>query len=290
MSFRPLMVLAVASLAACHDEVSAGPERERAEVFSYAAVVPAGQTLYLRDMVGSITIEPATDDTLRVVADMKWRGDSTPPSEVSFSGSTVADGALVCAIFGGAVCSVDNYDGKSNGSGIRIGEGGLKLGFGGDRNAEVHFRVRVPAGVKLDLVMVEGDLVSASSAPVRARGINGSITIVTSVGPVTAKTINGDVDARMSSLSGADSVVVETVNGSAYLFLPETASANVDLGSTNGTLTTDFPGFAERENFTKQIRATLGAGLTPVRVRTLNGDAQLRRLDAQGRAYDIAAP
>jgi hypothetical protein len=259
-------------------------------VFSYAAVIPAGQTFYLRDMVGSITIEPSTDDTLRVVADMKWRGDSTPPKEVTFSGTTVADGALVCAIFGGAECGVDNYDGKSNGSGFSIGEGGLKLGLGGDSQAEVHFRVRVPAGVKLDLVMVEGSVVSASSAPVKARGVNGSMTIVTSVGPVSVKTVNGDVDARMSSLSGTDSVLVETVNGGAYLFLPETASASVDLGSTNGTLTTDFPGFADRENFTKQIVATLGSGLTPVRVRTLNGDAQLRRLDAQGRAYEVVAP
>lgn len=290
MSFRPLMVLAAASLTACESQMSVGPERERTGVFSYAAVVPAGQTLYLRDMVGSITVEPATDDTLRVVADMKWRGDSTPPAEVTFSGTTRADGAMVCAIFGGAECSVDNYDGKSNGSGITIGESGLKLGLGGDSKAEVHFRVRVPAGVKLDLVMVEGDLVSASSAPVKARGINGNITIVTSVGPVTVKTVNGDVDARMSSLSGADSVVVETMNGSAYLFLPETVSASVDLGSTNGTLTTDFAGIAARENFTKQIRATLGTGLTPVRVRTLNGDAQLRRLDAQGRAYEVQSP
>lgn len=290
MSFRPFLVLVAGSLVACQAEMNSGPQRERTEVFSYAAVVPAGQTLYLRDIVGSITVEPATDDTLRVVADMKWRGDSTPPAEVTFSGTTLADGAIVCAIFGGAECSVDNYDAKSNGSGIRIGEGGLRLGLGGDSSAEVHFRVKVPAGVKLDLVVVEGDLVSASSAPVKARGINGNITIVTSVGPVTVKTVNGDVDARMSSLSGADSVVVETVNGSAYVFLPETVSATVDLGSTNGTLTTDFPGIAERENFTKQIRATLGAGLTPVRVRTLNGDAQLRRLDAQGRAYEVAAP
>lgn len=290
MSFRPLLVLAVAALAACDERTDIGPEREQASAFSYSVAMRAGETLYLRDMVGSITVEPGATDTLRIVGDLRWRGDSTPPAEVSFKADSVAGGRLVCAVFGGATCTVTDYDGKSNGSGIRIGDGGLSLGLGGSKRAEVHFRVQVPTGVNLDLVMVEGDIISASSAPVKARGVNGSITIVTSVGPVNARTVNGDVDARMSSLSGTDSVVVETVNGSAFAFLPETASARVDISSVNGTLITDFPGAASRDRLTKQISTILGAGGTPVRVHTLNGDAQLRRLDAQGRAYEISTP
>ena len=290
MSFRPLLVLAATSLVACDADVDAGPARERAEVFSYALAMPAGQTFYLRDMSGSITVEPAVDDTLRVVADLKWRGDSTPPRDITFKGMALADGALVCAIVGGADCSPDNYDNNSDGSGFSLRRGRVKLGLGGGSQAEVHFRVKVPTGVKLDLVMVDGDVVSASSAPVRARGVNGDIRVVTSVGPVTVKTVNGDVDARMSTLPGSDSVQVETVNGSAYVFLPETVSATVDIGSINGTLITDFPGVPERERFTKQIVATLRGGSAPVRVRTINGNAQLRRLDAEGRAYEVGAP
>ncbi len=290
MSFRALLVLAAATLTACHVDVEAGPQQERAGVFTYAVAMTPGQTLYLRDMVGSLKVEPSPDDSLRVVADLAWQGDSIAPVDVTFNASTLADGALVCAVFGGARCSVQDYDGQSNGSGIRIGGGKLRLGLGGSKQSEVHFRVSVPAGVKLDLVMVEGDVTSASSAPVKVRGINGDITVVTSAGPVSAKTVNGSVDARMSSLVGTDSVSVETINGDAFVFLPETASAQVDIGSTNGTLLTDFPGVADREKFTKQITTTLGAGATPVRVRTLNGDAQLRRLDAQGRAYEIATP
>jgi hypothetical protein len=290
MSFRALLVIAAVSLTACDVEVEMGPAQERSAVFSHNVAMAAGQTLYLRDMVGSITVEPSADDTLRVVADLKWRGDSTPPTDVTFNASTLADGALVCAVFGGARCSVQDYDGQSNGSGIRIGGGKLRLGLGGSRESEAHFRVSVPAGVKLDLVMVEGDVVSASSAPVRVRGVNGSITVVTSVGPVTAKTMNGSVDARMSSLSGTDSVNVETINGDAYVFLPETASARVHIESTNGTLLTDFPGVADRDKLTKLITATLGSGVTPVRARTINGGVQLRRLDAQGRAYEVGTP
>lgn len=290
MPFRPLLCVAVASLAACHSPDDLGPPRERAEVFSYALAMPAGNTFYLRDMSGSITVEPATDDTLRVVADLRWRGDSTLPRDVTFKGTALADGALVCAIIGGAECSTENYGSNSDGSGFSLRRGRVKLGLGGGSQAQVHFRVKVPTGVKLDLLMVDGDVLSASSAPVRARGVNGDIRIVTSVGPVVVKTVNGDVDARMSSLLGSDSVQVETVNGSAFLFLPETVSANVNVSSINGTLLTDFPGVPDRDRFAKQIVATLGSGTSPVRVRTINGDAQLRRLDAQGRAYAISAP
>ncbi len=290
MSFRPLLIIAVVSLVACGGDEDSGPERVRSDVFSYALAMPAGQTLYLRDMSGSITVEPAEDDTLRVVADLHWRGDETPPSDVTFNRTATANGVLVCVIIGGAECSTEKYESNSDGSGFSIRRRGLRLGLGGGSQAEVHFRVKVPTGVKLDLLMIDGDVVSASSAPVRARGVNGDITVVTSVGPVTARTVNGDADARISTLTGSDSVHVETVNGSAFLFLPGTVSATVEMASVNGTLLTDFPGVPERERIAKQLMVTLGSGSAPVRVRTINGNAQLRRLDAQGRAYEISSP
>ena len=75
----------------------------------------------------------------------------------------------------------------------------------------------------------------------RARTANGDITVVTSRGPVRAETVNGDVDARMTTLEGTDSVIVKTLNGEAWAFVPEDAGLSVDIGITNGSLVTDFP-------------------------------------------------
>lgn len=291
MSFRPYAAACILATAACTGEVSVGPAQVRDRAFAYTSAMPAGDTLVLRNMVGSLRIEPSPDDSLRVVAALHWYGGETPPTEVSFRGSPIAGGVLVCAVFGEGRCSRDDYDGKSDGSGFSISRRGIRLGLGGSSRASAHFTVQVPAGVPLDLVLVEGDVTSASSAPVRVRGVNGTLTVVTSVGPVIAKMVNGNVDVRMTTLGGSDSVMVETVNGDVFAFLPELAAATVDVRTTNGTVLSDFAGVAGgSERFNKTISGVLGAGTTPVRVRSVNGDAQLRRLDAQGRAYDLAPP
>jgi hypothetical protein len=290
MSFRPALVLLAccAVLAACGRDTDLGPEQRADGVFRYERVMPTGQTLSLRNLVGAITIEPATDDTLRVVADLTWRGDDRQPTDVSFRADTSATGVLICAIVGNGSCSADNFTSRSSGNRITIGRRNVSLGLGGRKRSQVAFRVRIPTGAKLDLVLVEGNIVSASTAPVRARGVNGNVTVVTSVGPVQVQGVNGSVDARMTTLSGSDSVKVSTVNGNVFVFLPESADATVDMRTTNGGVLSDFPtAVGSGERFDKVIRATLGAGTTPVRVRNVNGNAQLRRLDAAGRAYEL---
>lgn len=117
----------------------------------------------------------------------------------------------------------------------------------------------VAGGVLLGL---DGDITSASTASVMARSANGNITVVTSRGPVRAETLNGDVDARMSSLEGADSVIVKTLNGEAWVFLPEAASIALDVGTTNGSFVTDFPALITAASLKKSVQATLGAGTT----------------------------
>jgi hypothetical protein len=284
MLSRLLLVLSLFALTACDVSLDERPTQYRNDVFVYATTVPAGLPVYVRNLRGSITIEPSADDSLRVSADLSWQGDAEVPSDITFSGTQVAEGVLVCSLFGGAECSIESYTGKSEG-GLSIGTGGARLSLGGKSNARVSFRVQVPSGVKLDLLGVDADIVSASTAPVKARTVNGDITVATAVGPVNIETVNGDVDARMTTLSGADSVIAKTLNGEVWIFLPETAGAVVNAATTNGELTTDFPLLTAPTGTRKKLEATLGAGGTPVYIRTLNGSVGIGRLDAQGRSY-----
>jgi hypothetical protein len=284
MSSRLILAVSLFALAACDASNDERPQRYRNDVFVYTTTVPAGKSVTVRNLRGSITVEPSADDTLRVRADLAWRGDEAVPRDIRFSGAQVTEGVLICSIFGDAECSVDKYTGKSEG-GLRIGTGGTRFSLGGKSNAEVSFRIQVPAGVKLDLLGIDGDIVSASSAPVKARMVNGDVTIATAVGPVNIEVVNGDIDARMTTLGGTDSVITKTLNGDVWVFLPETAGAVVDAATTNGELTTDFPLLAAPTGTRKKLEATLGAGGTPVYVRTLNGTVGIGRLDAQGRSY-----
>lgn len=278
MQFRPLFSLLVPAvvLSAC-DVRDEGPSQTREGAFQYAAHSAPGTTLYLRTARGNIHVEPSPDDTLRVVGDLAWRGTGDPTQNVSVSGGAVPGGVLVCAEWGGrrSACTVDNYHADMSGRAGRT---------------RVNFRVQVPAGVKLDLLGIDSEIISASSAPVRARSVNGDVTIVTSVGPVRAETLNGDVDARMTTLANADSVVVKTLNGEAWAFLPEQVSARVDVQVSNGDLATDFGALFTAAQATKHLQAVLGTGATPVVVKSFNGRAGLRKLDASGRAYELTAP
>ncbi len=273
MSARVSALVLLVAIAACDSSRPKGPQQSDPEALRYAAPMTAGQSLYIRNGRGSITVEPSADDSVRVHGTLLWRGDSRRPDGVVLTVGSVSDGALVCAQFEGGSCTTGDYQIKSN-----------RLNIFGDLDVKVDFVVQVPTGVRLDLIGVDTRMLSASTAPVKARTVNGSITVVTSVGPVHAGTVNGSVDARMTTLSGSDSVVAKSLNGDAWVFLPEAAAVTVDAATTNGRLVTDFPAFVSGSSSRKSLTGTLNGGGTPVRIRTLNGKVGLGRLDSLGRS------
>lgn len=273
MSPRVLLVLPLALALGCDDPAS-GPLRTDAKAFVYSATLAGDRTLYLRNGRGSIDVEPSADDSLRIEADISWRGGAERPDGVYLSAAPVPEGLLVCTRFGEGSCTVDDYNIKSRRGNVF-----------GSRGLRVAYRVQVPPGVQLDLLGVDTRITSASTAPVKARTVNGDVTVVTAVGPVRAETINGDVDARMTTLSGSDSVVVKSLNGDAWAFLPESAAFLADLATTNGRAESDFPSLAGASTTRTSIEAPVNGGGRAVRVRTLNGRAGLGRLDAEGRSY-----
>lgn len=273
MSSRYLLVLPLALALGCDDPES-GPLQTDRNAFTYSAHMQGERTLYLRNGRGVIDVEPSTDDTLRIEADISWRGGPERPDGVYLSATPTDNGILVCSKFGEGTCTVEDYAIKG-GRGNPFGSRGLRVAY----------RVKVPAGVKLDLIGVDTRITSASTAPVKAQSVNGDVTVVTAVGPVRASTINGDVDARMTTLAGSDSVVVSSLNGAAWVFLPETAAFTADLATTNGRAESDFPSFAGGSASRKSIDGAINGGGRVVHVRTLNGRVGVGRLDAEGRSY-----
>ncbi len=272
-----IVLLAAASLAllACSFEFSddSGPLQTRDQAFAWSGVVRPGATVMVREMRGGIEVVPGTDDTVRITARTEWRSGD-PDRTLHFSASPDADGVLVCAVWGDGSCTKDKY------------QANVKFGRrGGSTDAKVFFRVEVPAGVLLDLVTIDGDVVAAASAPVRARSMNGDVTVVTAVGPVRGETMNGSVDIRMTTIAGSDSVIATTLNGDAYVFLPAVLDAVVDMSVTSGSSTMEFPMTSTGRNDAKHVQGVLGAGGRVVKIRSLNGSVALRRLDAEGRSY-----
>lgn len=269
MRWTPIAILPFA-LAAAACESSSGPVQREANAFTFAAAARPGMPVYLRNLRGEIEVEPSPDDTLRVEADIEWRGGPDRPRGLLLSGASMPDHVLICAYFGDGECTKDEYSFSSR-RGQRIGD------------VKVRYRMQVPAGVPLDLLGVDANIRSASAAPVKARTLNGNVVVVTAVGPVRAETMNGNVDVRMTTLGGPDSVLAKTLNGNVMLYLPADVAATVEATSTSGVADTDFVALDSLRRSPKALRGGLRGGGTPVRASTLNGNVSVMQLDAQGR-------
>src|SRR5947199_221142 len=105
----------------------------------------------------------------------------------------------------------------------------------------VDFRVRLPAGARLDAMTVSGAVsVAHASAPLVAATVNGAIDAETSAGPVRAMSVNGSVRARMSAFGDTGAVSLLTVNGAATAELPRRPDADVEATTMNGPIETDY--------------------------------------------------
>lgn len=266
-----LLALAALSSSACID-VASGAEKVDPAAFTWNAPVSAPSTVFVRNTNGTVEVQPATDGNVRVTAAVRWRrGD--PKRDVKFATVNGADGPTICAMWDGGTCSSSAY--HSSGSGL---SGRL---FGHATDASVTFTVLVPTGVKVDVTTINGSIGVAATAPVRAHSVNGTIKVATSVGPVDAETVNGNVDVRMTTLGADGPVRAKSVNGSASAYLPEKFDGAVEMTTVLGSITSDFAGGALTDG-NKKFVATLGTGGRSVNVETVTGSAALHKLKADG--------
>ncbi len=270
---RGLLAFGALSAAACSFDIgSSGPEQTDANAFAWNEPVEAGKTIKIRSLNGSVEVRPATDGNVKVTASVKWhKGD--PKKDLTFATSSLADGPMICAIWGTGSCSESGFNSKTKWGRSRT-------------DAEVAFIVWAPTGVRIDAFTANGSVSVTATAPVKAQTINGGIKVATSVGPVDAETVNGSVDVRMTTLGPDGPVRAHTVNGSATAYLPEKFDGRVALSATLGEVTSDFAS-ADLQKSSKNLTETLGTGGRLVDIGTITGSASLHKLNAKG---EVAAP
>lgn len=261
---RRSLVLATALISlACEGE--SGPLQVTENAFTWQGTMQPGALLVVRELRGGIEVVPSTSDTVRVTTRTEWRrGD--PATDLNYSARQDSNGVVLCAVWGSGSCDREDYN-------ANMGRGST--------DAEVYFRIEVPAGVRLKLLSIDGNIRAAASAPVEAQVLNGDVVVATAVGPVRAETLNGDVDVRMSSITGTDSVVATTMNGDVFVYIPDGIDATVDMSTATGSARSAFAVQGTVEP--KRVGGVLGAGTHPIHLKSINGNVALRRLDAEGR-------
>ena len=243
-------------------------QRAASDDFTWQGRVPAGEWLQVRNINGQITVDRATGDQVEVVATKRWRRGN--PAEVRIETTRFGEGnqsALVCAI----------WDPQT--SCDRLGYHNQPRRWNNSNNdVSVDFIVRLPAGVRAELISVNGTIrVVGASAEIIAETVNGGIDAATSMGPIRAETVNGDITVRMDALRGNDELVFETVNGDVTAILPANFQGDVELETVNGRLYTDFPITVQGRFNPRHMRATIGSSERRLKLATVNGSVRLEK-------------
>lgn len=246
----------------------AQPSRVEREAFTWSGRIPDGRWISIRNLNGTIDVEPASGDRVEVVAArITRRGD---PDHVRFEvqkfGTSDQD-VLICALWGeNSSCSELGYRSRYDSRGGRTND------------VRVEFRVRVPRGVKVAVANVNGEVrVDGVTSEVDAESTNGSVFVATSGGPVNARTTNGGIRAVMGRFDLTSDLRFESTNGTVIAEFTQDINAEIDLSTTNGRFLTDFPVTISGRIDPRRLRATLGKGGPRIRLHTTNGNVELRR-------------
>ncbi|NBC15865.1 MAG: DUF4097 family beta strand repeat protein [Bacteroidetes bacterium] len=142
----------------------------------------------------------------------------------------------------------------------------------------VQYHVYVPHASNLDLEAHNGGItIHDVQGAIAFRTLNGGVTLAGLGGDVRGTTTNGGLTVELSGPRwdgrGLD---VKTTNGSVTLVVPEDYSAELETGTVNGRVRTDFPVMVEGD-VTRDLSTTLGDGGAPLRLSTTNGSVHIQR-------------
>lgn len=241
-------------------------DRQRAEPWTYATPLAAQRTLWLRNINGSITVEPATSANVEITAERTFRHSAADSVRIVTAESD--KGLTVCAVWPGTsgetACGPDGHytaQPKMRGNDVAV-----------------VFTVRLPRGVKVDASTINGDVeVRGASAPIGVGTVNGDVTVETSAGPVRAVTVNGDAQASIRGFADVGDVNITTVHGDATLDLPDQVDAVLDGHTVTGDISSDFPLTIAGKFASHDLTGTLGKGGRRIHITTVAGDVQVRK-------------
>lgn len=265
MRSRLALALLAAGLAASSPLAA---QTDDGTTFRWAGSIPSGRAIRLHNMNGDIRVERAASGSkVEVVAERRVRRGN--PKTVRFEVLMRSDGdVVVCALWGEDMRCTDDGSRGSYRSGVcsRCDE------------IDVVMRVRVPDGVKTVAHSTNGGISAEGlSSDVDASTTNGDVNIRTTGGFVNATTTNGSISASLGRLTGDAPMRFTTTNGSVTLFAPPSLSADLEMTTVNGGLSSEFPITMTGRLPRNSIKATLGQGGRSIVVRTTNGDVSLKR-------------
>lgn len=118
---------------------------------------------------------------------------------------------------------------------------------------------------------------SGVSGALNLRTLNGSVTLTDAGGDVHARTQNGSVNVELAgSRWDGRGLDAETQNGSVRIGIPASYAAQIETGTVNGRVNTDFP-ITLQGRIGRKMGIPLNGGGPTIRAETTNGSVSLLR-------------
>ena len=234
--------------------------------FRWTGRVAQGKSIEVKGINGSISAEPASGDQLEVTAIKTGR--RSDPAQVNIKVVEHAGGVTICAVY------PSDDPGEPNSCEPGQGHGRMNVR---NNDVKVDFKIRVPAKVDLISRTVNGEINALGLAGnVESHTVNGSINISTS-GYAQAKTVNGDISAKLSDANWPGALDFKTVNGGISVNLPSETNSSVDASTVSGDISSDFQLTILGTMSRKHLSGTIGGGGRELNLKTVNGSIHLRR-------------
>lgn len=234
--------------------------------FRWSGTLASGKTIEVRGVNGSISATPASGNTIEVTAE-KRAGRGGRPELVEVRADESGDGVVICTV----------YPSQRDSEGC--GGGSSRRGRDNDDvdNVSVHFVVRVPASIRFEGNMVNGDVTATGLvADAEVATVNGNVEVSTR-GVAEASSVNGNVEARLGRSDWTGPVEFSSVNGTVTVTLPANASADVRASTVNGDIETDFPLTITGKFGPRNMNGTIGSGGPRLTLSSVNGGISLKR-------------
>jgi hypothetical protein len=235
--------------------------------FRWTGRIEQGKSIEIKGVNGSISAEPASGDQLEVTATKSAR--RSDPSQVSIKVVEHAGGVTICALY--------PSDDSGEPNTCQPGQGNGRMNVR-NNDVKVAFKVRVPARVGLIGRTVNGEINALElTGNVESHTVNGSINISTS-GYAQAKTVNGDISAKLKDANWSGAIDFKTVNGGITVDLPSETNSTVEASTVSGDISSDFQLTILGTMSRKRLSGTIGGGGRELNLKTVNGSIHLRRI------------
>lgn len=188
-----------------------------------------------------------------------------------------------------------DYRASQDGNTVRVigkSDSGFSFLGGGDRGVDLV--VSLPTEIDLGLESSNGAIeVTGINGSISAKTSNGRISITNSTGDIAAATSNGRVDlgdvsgqveaqtsngsiSYRGTLRPGSTNSFQTSNGSIEVSLVDTPGVEIDATTSNGRVSSSLPITIEGTVKDNELKGTIGAGGSTLRIRTSNGSVNIK--------------